>query len=385
MEKSKETGNCSKVLIVDLSMGYGGSTSRVLTLLDRSNRSRIAVACLEGASLTKHARAMGLPLHVVGKTKWDPRILFRLIGLVRREGYQLLDSQNIQAKWWASLTAALTGAALVSTIHSWYGDEHGGSTLKGRLYTSLELSTNQPLDLYVTVSQQDRNRLLERGISEENIELIYNAVDLAGLGIESDPVWLRERFGLPADSIVCTAVGRLVWQKNHEMLVAAMNKAVKKVPQLICLIIGAGELKNELEAQIHSLELERNVLLAGYLDRAEVLKIIKSGDIYVMPSRYEGTPIALLEAAALERPIIATYAGGIPELVQDQEHALLFQPGDEDGVADALVRLCQDRGYASALAARGHQHVKQTFNLEGQVEATWNAYERAWARHHSRH
>jgi len=370
-----------KVLMVDLSLGYGGAATRVLTLLERSDRSRIGVACLEGALLTKHAREIGLPAHIVGAKKWDPGILFALIRLIRRGGYQLLDTQNIQAKWWGSLAAVLTGTALVSTLHSWYSDEHGGSSVKGKLYTALELYTNGPLDLYVTVSQQDRKHLLARRIPEDEIELIYNAVDLEGFGVEADPVWLRKRFSLPADSIICTAVGRLVWQKNHEMLVSAMKLAVAEVPQLVSVIIGSGELRSELEEQIRSLGLQRNVLLAGYLDRPEVLKIIKSSDVYAMPSRYEGTPIALLEAAALERPIVATYAGGIPELVRDREHALLFQPSDAEGVAAALVKLCRDRDYAMALAARGHRHIREKFSLETQVESTWNAYKKAWARH----
>jgi glycosyltransferase involved in cell wall biosynthesis len=247
------------------------------------------------------------------------------------------------------------------------------------------MNTNGPLDRYISVSQQDVNRLLERGIPGEDIDLVYNAVDLSGLQIGGDREWLRERFGLPTDSIVAAAVGRLVWQKNHEMLIKAMKKAVAEVPWLVAVIIGTGELKAELEDQIRSLHLEKNVLLAGYLDRNEVLKVVKSSDMYVMPSRYEGTPIALLEAAFLGRPILATYAGGIPELVSDPEHALLFQPDDSEGMATGMVKIARDSGFAQALAERGQQHVREVFSLERQVQATWNAYQKAWARHQSHH
>jgi glycosyltransferase involved in cell wall biosynthesis len=376
-----DNGLSPKVLLVDLSLGYGGSTSRVLTLLQRSQPGRIGLASLEGASVTEHARRMGLPVHVVGKRKTDPAILRNMTRVVREEGYQVLDSQNIQAKLWASLAAAATGASLVSTMHSWYIEEHGAGSLKGKLYTALELLTNRGLDLYITVSKKDTKALVESGIPAGEIELVYNAVDIDAESVERDPRWLREKFNLPEDSLVCTAVGRLVYQKNHEALVAAMRKAVDEVPNLVCLIIGVGQNQADLENQIRELGLEKHIFLLGYLDRQLVLKIIKSSDIYVMPSRYEGTPIALLEAAALGAPVLATYAGGVPELVRDQEHALLVESSDVDGMARALVKLCCEPEFAAAMAGRAQQHVREVFSLERQLHSTWSAYQRAWNHH----
>jgi glycosyltransferase involved in cell wall biosynthesis len=379
----KSNGSLPKVLLVDLSLGYGGSTSRVLTLLQQSQPGRIGLASLEGAQVTQHARRMGLPVHVVGKRKTDPGILGNMIKVIRSEGYQILDSQNIQAKFWASMAAARTGASLVSTMHSWYIEEHGANSPKGKLYTALELMTNRKLDLYITVSKKDTKALVASKIPAEDIELVYNAVDIDAAAVERDPRWLREQFNLKPEAIVCTAVGRLVYQKNHEALVAAMRKAVNEVPELVCLIIGVGQNQAGLENQIRELGLQEHVFLLGYLDRQLVLKIIKSSDIYVMPSRYEGTPIALLEAAALGAPILATYAGGVPELVHDQEHALLVDHDDVENMARALVKLCRDREFASSMAGRAQQHVREVFSLERQLQATWSAYQKAWERHNS--
>src|SRR5215217_1924682 len=176
-----------KVLILDLSKHYGGSNSRILSLMTRSKPRTIALAGLKNGVITKQAQQMGLKVHAVSGHKADPRLLFRLISVIRQEGYNLLDSQNIQSKFWANLAALLTGSALVSTLNSWYANEHGKASTKGKVYTSLELLSNQSLDLYITVSEKDRQSLLKAGIPEEQVELIYNAVDASLSAIRRDP------------------------------------------------------------------------------------------------------------------------------------------------------------------------------------------------------
>lgn len=370
-----------KTLIVDLSMKYGGSTSRVLSLLSRFPPGGVALAGLEQGAVTREAQRMGMPVRIVGRRKTDPRILTRLIRLVRREGFQVLDSQNIQSKFFASLASTCTRAALVSTINSWYANEHGRASLKGRLYTALELATNWNLALYITVSEKDRRSLLRSGIHPDDIELIYNAVDAGSPGIP-DADWLRAKLGLPQGALICTAVGRLVKIKGYDVLVEAAQHACREIPQLVCVIIGEGGSRVELGSQIQQAGLEKRVILAGYFDRDNVLAALKSSDLFVMPSRYEGTPIALLEAGALARPIIASSTGGIPELVTNGEHALLVPPDDPAALASAIIDLCRDRALATRLGQNAQRRVQQKFNLEAQASDTLRAYQKAWSKTH---
>jgi len=370
-----------RVLVVDLSNYYGGASSRVLSLMARAKPGTIALASLESGAITRQARQLGLQVHALAAHKADPRLLFRLIRLIQKEGFNVLDSQNIQSKFWANFAAILTRTALVSTLNSWYANEHGKTSLKGRLYTSLELLSNQSLDLYITVSEKDRKTLLKSGLPKEKVELIYNAVDENLLSIQGDPEWLRKKFDLPPDSVICTAVGRLVPVKGYDVLVSAMQRIASQVPQLFCLIVGEGESKEGLSGQIRQAGLKDRVCLVGYYDRDSAMSILKSSDLFVMPSRYEGTPIALLEAAALARPILASATGGIPELVQHQEHAFLVPPGDPEALARGLLKLTLDREYATRLGQRAQQRIHEKFNLESQVNATWQAYQKALDHH----
>jgi glycosyltransferase involved in cell wall biosynthesis len=373
-----------KVLILDLSRNYGGSNSRILSLMTRAEPGTIGLAGLESGAITKQAVQLGLPVHKVAGHKADPRLLLRLLNVIRREGYNVLDSQNIQSKFWANLAALLTGTALVSTLNSWYAHEHSTTLMKGRLYTSLELLTNQSLDLYITVSEKDRQMLLASGVPEDRIELIYNTIDLDSSAISGDPDSLKKEFHLPPNALVCTGIGRLVPQKGFDILIEAFQTIASQVPELHCLILGEGEDRETLSGQIRAAGLEGRIHLVGYQDRQKVLSILKSSDIFVMPSRYEGTPIALLEAAALARPILATCAGGIPELVTHEQHAVLVPPSDPAALAQGFLKMALDRDYARALGQNAQQRVRDRFNPKSQVTETWAAYERALARHKAR-
>jgi glycosyltransferase involved in cell wall biosynthesis len=369
-----------KNLIVDLSMQYGGSTSRVLSMLSRFPRDQVLLAALRESAIAREAQNLGLPVHIVGNRKTDPRIVTRLAELIREHHIQVLDSQNIQSKFYASLASTWTRTALVSTINSWYANEHGGRSIKGWLYTLLELITNWNLSLYITVSQKDRQSLLRSGIRSENIELIYNAFEMKDLPAISD-TWLHTRLGIPADRLLCTAVGRLVAIKGYDVLIEAAREACKKIPSLTCVIIGEGEAREELERQIEESGMKDHVILAGYFDRNEVTSALRCSHLFAMPSRYEGTPIALLEAAALGCPILASSTGGIPELVTNEEHALLVPPGDAAALAEGIIRLCKDRKLAKELAGNAQRRANKDFNFETQVTATLHAYQKAWSKH----
>ncbi|MCE7904497.1 MAG: glycosyltransferase family 1 protein [Anaerolineae bacterium CFX3] len=371
--------NPPKTLIVDLSNLYGGSSSRVLSLLTRFPAGTAALAGLERGAVTREALRLGLPVHVLGSRKTDPRILGRLVRLIRAEGYQILDSQNIQSKVFASLAASLTRAALVSTLNSWYANEHGKASLKGKIYTAVELATNWNLSLYIAVSERDRQNLLRAGIRADDIALIYNAVD-AAQPPPADHGFLRREFNLPADSTVCLAVGRLVRVKGYDVLVEAMKQVSDQKRNITCVIVGEGEAREELTRQIHEAGLDGRVILAGYLPRETIASALASCDVFAMPSRYEGTPIAVLEAAAMACPILASDAGGIPELVANEEHALLVQPEDPSALAQGLIRLGADRAFARRLGENAQRRVREKFSLEAQVAATMDAYRKAWAK-----
>ena len=375
---SRADKDICNTLIIDLSKNFGGATTRVLNLMQQMPPDRIAVAALKNSPVAIEAERAGLRVFVVGKNKGSLLIIQRLISAIRRGGFQVLDTQNPQAKFWGSIAAKLTGAALVSTLNSWYGSEHGEYSFKGRLYTMLELGTNFALDRYVVVSRSIREALVSHGINVERIDLIHNAVEISQMQDSTRGSHLIQQLDLPSDAIILVAAGRLTWAKGYEDLICALKFVIEKNRRVYCLIAGEGELRQKLVANIERVGLASNIILLGHLPRVDVLSLIESCDIFVMPSRSEGTPIALLEAAALRKPILATSVGGIPELLKDGDECLLVPAADVPGLVNGLQRLIVDNGLAEFLAKNAHRRVLQDFTLAAQAFATIQSYNRAW-------
>jgi glycosyltransferase involved in cell wall biosynthesis len=250
--------------------------------------------------------------------------------------------------------------------------------LKGRIYQLVENASNHNLDLCITVSSQDSARLLNSGFSQKKNCQILNSIDLDPLTINGDAVWLRRTYDLPAEAVVCCAVGRLVWAKGYFCLIDAISRLSGKYSNLYCLLAGDGELRADLENRIRECGLQERIRLLGFREPDEVLSIVKASDFFVMPSLSEGTPVALLEAAALAKPMLASRVGGIPELVADGEQALLVSPGDQTALAAGLARLCDEPEFAHKLGRQAQLRIQQEFSTKSQIEATARAYQTAW-------
>lgn len=360
-----------RVLIVDLSRRFGGSNARVLGLLNHFSEVQASLAALKGSQLHRQAKDLGFKVHAIARTKCDPRIPFVLRKIIRKNGIQVLDVQNPQSKFWCSFFCRDTGAAVVSTLNSWYETEYAGS-LKGRMYQALESLTDQRTDLFIAVSSDIEKRLLRRYVSQEAIRTIPNAVSVASISASPARKWLHERFSLPENAKVCTAIGRLVGAKGHDALIKAV--AGSREPDLCCLVIGEGPLSGELRESIRRHSLQGKVKLVGFQEHAQAMRILASSDLFVMPSRSEGTPIALLEAAALGIPIIASRVGGIPHLLANKAEALLVPPGDERQLEEAIDSLLSDQGRANRMARAARNRVVSDFSPHAQQEATQRAY-----------
>ncbi|HXQ36592.1 MAG TPA: glycosyltransferase family 4 protein [Anaerolineales bacterium] len=365
-------------LIIDLSDKFGGANTRVISLMKKIDREHVALAALENSPVAIEATRAGLRVFTVARHKTSFRIIPSLISIIRRERIQVLDTQNPQSKFWGSIVSMITGTALISTLNSWYASEHGEKSLKGRLYAMLELGTNFALDRYVVVSKAIYDALTRHGVSPQKIDLIHNAVEINHSKTSDSGKSSTYALNLPAESIVLMAAGRLTWAKGYEDLINALEIIVKEDQRVYCLIAGEGELRQSLEVQIRNSGLTKHIFLLGYLPRTDVLSLMEISDIFVMPSRSEGTPIALLEAAALRMPILATSVGGIPELLKNGEECILVSSGDLIELADAIRKLIQDRALADRLAENAYWRVSQDFTVNAQVLATIQSYNKAW-------
>jgi glycosyltransferase involved in cell wall biosynthesis len=169
-------------------------------------------------------------------------------------------------------------------------------------------------------------------------------------------------------------VAALVPHKGQRHLIDAAKVVVQQVPDARFIIAGEGELRPALERQIKDYHLEKHVLLAGF--RPDVLSLHKAFDIFVMSSVTEGLGTSLLDAMAAGKPIVATRAGGIPEVVAEEETGLLVPPRDHEALADAIVRLLKDAELRRRMGEAARTRARTFFSAERMVQQTLLVYQR---------
>ena len=166
----------------------------------------------------------------------------------------------------------------------------------------------------------------------------------------------------------------MVEHKGHRYLVHAAADIVRAVPEARVVILGEGDLRNELSRLIHELGLERHVLLPGF--RPDVLSLLKAFDVFVMPSITEGLGTSILDAMACTKAVVASDVGGIPEVVDRDVTGLLVPARDASALGAAVIRLLRDPALTSRLAAAGRARVERRFTADRMVQETLDLYRR---------
>jgi len=238
------------------------------------------------------------------------------------------------------------------------------------------LIANSPIPhRMVAVSQSNLRYCIEmQRIRPNKLLVIENGIDLGDMPPPAPAVieLLRGELGLAADDLVVTMVARLHPQKDHESLLRAIAAVAVDLPVMRVLLVGAGPLQAELTERIAALGLGAQVRLLG--ERRDVSQILALSDIFVLTSRWEGMPNAVLEAMAAGLPVLATRVDGIVDLVRDGETGILVPPGDDRALATALLALGNDPARRQVLGVAGRRRVESTYTIERFVDGFEKLY-----------
>lgn len=232
----------------------------------------------------------------------------------------------------------------------------------------------EQVDLFICASEAIRRILLSDGVSADRAVTVHEGIDLARVASASEAL-LHDELWLPHGSPVVGNVAALVPHKGQRHLIDAAALVLRRVPDARFVIAGEGELRESLEQQVKHLGLEKHVFFTGF--RTDVLSLIKAFDIFVMSSITEGLGTSLLDAMACGRPIVATTAGGIPEVVDKDVTGLLVPPRDHHAMADAIVKLLDDDQMRTRMGEAGIARANAMFSAERMVQETLSAYGRA--------
>ena len=227
---------------------------------------------------------------------------------------------------------------------------------------------------FIVVSENLRETLIrDHGIPLDKIIKIYNGIelDLYQHHIESR-VKIRNELCVGNEELLVDTVGRLVYQKGFEFLLKSVPKVLKSFPKTKFFLVGDGPLKMKLENLARELGIMECCILSGFRDN--IPEVLSSLDVFVLPSIMEGHPIAILEAMAMAKPIVATDINGIREEIENGKTGILVSPEDPQALAEAIILLLKDRFKARELGMTARKQAEEMFNLNRQLALCEEVY-----------
>lgn len=232
------------------------------------------------------------------------------------------------------------------------------------------------LDRLVCVSEAARASFADAGVGPDLLAVVRNGIEPRRA--RHDRASVRGALGLEARDRVVLTVARLAEQKDHRTLLAAVPSVLAGEPDVRFLWVGAGPLGQVLREAIGRERLDGRILLLGQRD--DVPDLLAAADVFALPSRFEGLPLAVLEAMAAGLPVVAARAPGTAEVVEHGRTGFLVEPGDPEGLAGALALVLADPDQAAAFGAAGSARVAAEFGAARMAEETFSLYRELLAR-----
>jgi glycosyltransferase involved in cell wall biosynthesis len=293
----------------------------------------------------------------------------RIKNLVRHESAALIHANTPRTNLMGAMAAKLARIPII-----WHE-----RTLLNEGMIDIDRIFSPLADKIICNSEAIRRRFSSTGKFAEKTLAILNGVDLAEFNPGVGGRDIRREFNVNDSTPVVGIISRLWPDKGHRDFIKAAARVLEEIPRVCFVVVGDFESpeyaahKRELDELISSLGLEGEIIFLGF--RSDIPRVMAGLDIVVLPSEVEGCARVLLEAMAMQKPVVATDSGGTPEVVADGRTGILVPPKDPARLADALLRLLSDRELAIKMGRQGRIRVEELFSINKNLAATMAVYE----------
>lgn len=356
--------------------GIGGAEKFLLDMAGEYDSDRFTVSyCTifsEGENLfVKELRKRGFDCYEIKGASWRdlPLTIKKLVKFLRREKFDIVHTQLLHGSIAGQLAARFAGVPVRLMTRQYTTDcyHDGHERLK-----KLDGYVARKAHKVIAISAAVRDDLINERVKPENIELIYNGIDLKPFGEKESGATTTLRKDFP-DKYLIGFVANLNHRKGHEYLLRAIAELVPCYNDTHLLLIGEGDLRQSLEKLTGELKIENNVSFLGY--QSNVPAILRQLDLYVHASVLEPLGIAVLEAMASEACVVATAVGGVPEIIQNGETGFLVAPRSAKALAETIENVRENRVRAAEIAKAGRERAEKAFDIKVIVEEYQKVYE----------
>jgi glycosyltransferase involved in cell wall biosynthesis len=372
----------SKITLLHLIQNLGVGGAEILLLqyikaLGTEDYNHLVYSIAAHGPMQQKLASMDIPL-AIGPARHSIRHPFRfgldIVTLVRdlrrfigQNRIQIIQSHLPEANQLGVLVGKLSGVPIFTTIHNTNAFEYRQNKQKRvkPLHQLADRCIYRAADRVIAISEEVKHITQQAlGIDPLNIVVVKNGI--VPTDVEPAPVDLKKELNAADGDLLLIAVGSLTFQKAFEVLIEAAAELVSgNFNGFRVAIIGKGREHQKLQALIGKHGLEQNVKLLGY--RGNVMDYLRSSDVFVMPSRYEGLSIAMIEAMACGLPIVASNAPGLRTCIDDQHNGLLFELMNHKDLAEKIKHLAEEKDLRNLLARNARHKFEQTFNMNENI------------------
>lgn len=364
-----------KTLHINTELTWRGGEQQVLSLVKglETKGHTAHLICRPESGIHERALQEGftlLPLRMRGEI--DPVATVKILRIIYRGNYDVIHSHTPHAQalvLWASLFLPKKPFRVFTRRVEF-------SIFRHNFFGMNRLKYTKGVDHLIAISQGVKKKLIEDGIPPDKISVVHSGVNVDRYrGLSGDSV-LRE-FSVPAGAPILGNIGYLEENKGQRYLIQAMGEVVKDYPEIRLFILGSGRLEPALRALVEEYNLENNIILTGFRD--DVGAFLNVFDVLVVSSLEEGLNSTILDALALELPVVATDAGGIPEIIVPGENGRLVSRADSPALAAGILWMLRHPEQAKAMAKRGSELVRKEFSDAAMVAKNLAVYRKLLA------
>ncbi len=375
-----------KLLIVTKSTGGLASYNLAMCQYLDQTQFDIHVVCLSDNNelYVGKLREMGVDALPMAMNRYavvpisDVRLLWHLMDYVRHNNFDVILGHGSKAGFLVRIIERLTGVPAIYGLHS-MSFEHRIQGKKACIYKQLERLATHLGGHIVTVANATRNSLLQDHItSSEHITVIHTGIDLEKFTRQLSKAEACRNLSLDPDRPVVGWAARLTAQKSPLDFVRIAHKVRNAVPDVQIYMAGEGELEAEVMALINQLSLQDTIIRAPW--QSDVPAMLSAFDVYVLTSRWEGLPLSILEAMAMNVPCVATAVDGTPEVIENGVNGFLVIPGNDDQMAECIIQLLNNEDQRKAFSLAARKCIESSFTAKRMV-TEWESLFRDVANH----
>lgn len=362
-----------KVLLLTTHLDIGGISTYTIWLAEGLvKRGHGVWVASSGGELVSELQARGIPhlkVNIRTKNELSPRVFWTALQLKRvivKESIDLIHAQTRVGQVAAHLLSRLTRMPYVTTSHGLF---------ENRFFRRVFPCWGARV---IAISEPVRAHLVnEFRVPKKNVRLIHNGINAERFSrrfTEEEKIGARRRYDLREGSPVVGIVARLVAVKGHEHFLLAAKEILKKRPDVQFLIVGEGKSKGRLIELAKRLEITDSVSFTGGI--RDVIPPLSVMDVFAFPAFWqEPFGLSVLEAMACGKPVVASNVGGIYAMVKDGENGFLVPPRESEALADAILRLLDDKELASRMGRAGRKIASERFSLDEIVRKIEGVYQ----------